>query len=74
MIVTLLLVYVTSPMIARFRKIWDSRLEPQFGVMDGRHCTLLIMQIYNRKTIPIAVPKGHYELVIEKAKLLNALT
>ncbi|MEZ9004987.1 hypothetical protein AB6E26_20115 [Vibrio splendidus] len=48
--------------------------ESEFGVMDGRHRTLLIMQIYNRKTIPIAVPKRHYELVIEKAKLLNALT
>lgn len=31
------------------------------GVSDGRHRTLLLMQLYNRKTIPVVVPESHYE-------------
>jgi len=47
--------------------------ESEFGVMDGRHRTLLMMQIYNRKTVPIAVLETSYNFLLEKANSLNAL-
>lgn len=31
-------------------------LDSELGVLDGRHRTLLLMQIYNRKIIPIVIP------------------
>lgn len=38
------------------------------GVSDGRHRTLLLMQLYNRRTIPVVVPESHYETFMAKAK------
>ncbi len=36
---------------------YPESVESELSVADGRHRTLLLMQIYNRKTIPIVVPK-----------------
>lgn len=43
------------------------------GVSDGRHRTLLLMQLYNRKTIPVVVPESHYETFMAEAKNNDAV-
>ncbi|WP_279051947.1 hypothetical protein [Cedecea davisae] len=45
----------------------------QFGVSDGRHRTLLLMQLYNRRTIPVVIPENHYNKFMADAKSLGAL-
>lgn len=45
----------------------------QFGVSDGRHRTLLLMQLYNRRTIPVVIPENHYDKFIAHAKRLGAV-
>jgi len=45
----------------------------QFGVSDGRHRTLLLMQLYNRRTIPVVIPENHYDKFIADAKRLGAV-
>lgn len=43
--------------ISKGRVEYPECSELELSVMDGRHRTLLLMQIYNRKTIPIVIPK-----------------
>ena len=43
------------------------------GVSDGRHRTLLLMQLYNRRTIPVVVPESHYETFMAEAKNMGAI-
>ncbi len=43
------------------------------GVSDGRHRTLLLMQLYNRRTIPVAVPESHYETFMAEVKNMGAI-
>lgn len=43
------------------------------GVADGRHRTLLLMQLYNRRTIPVVVPESHYETFMAEAKSNGAV-
>ncbi|EPF0317351.1 hypothetical protein ACSN7O_004778 [Enterobacter chuandaensis] len=43
------------------------------GVSDGRHRTLLLMQLYNRRTIPVVVPQSHYETFMAEAKNMGAI-
>lgn len=38
------------------------------GVSDGRHRTLLLIQLYNRRTIPVVVPESHYETFMAEAR------
>ena len=45
----------------------------KFSVLDGRHRSLLLMQIYNRRKIPVVVEKCHLEFFMFEAKRLNAL-
>lgn len=45
----------------------------QFGVSDGRHRTLLLMQLYNRRTIPVVIPENHYDKFMADAKSLGAV-
>lgn len=44
-----------------------------FGVSDGRHRTLLLMQLYNRRTIPVVVPESHYGTFMAEAKNMGAI-
>lgn len=43
------------------------------GVSDGRHRTLLLMQLYNRRTIPVVVPESHYGTFMTEAKNMGAI-
>lgn len=43
------------------------------GVSDGRHRTLLLMQLYNRRTIPVVVPESHYGTFMAEAKNMGAI-
>ncbi|MFN1149988.1 hypothetical protein [Serratia liquefaciens] len=45
----------------------------KFGVSDGRHRTLLLMQLYNRRTIPVVIPENHYDKFMADAKRLGAV-
>ncbi|HAN4252094.1 TPA: hypothetical protein IFB71_004792, partial [Escherichia coli] len=45
----------------------------EFGVSDGRHRTLLLMQLYNRKTVPVVVAEREYEKFILDAKANGAI-
>lgn len=45
----------------------------QFGVSDGRHRTLLLMQLYNRRTIPVVVPENHYKTFMTESKNNGAI-
>ena len=45
----------------------------KFGILDGRHRILLLMQTYNRRTVPVVVENSYYEQFILEAKRLNAL-
>ncbi len=45
----------------------------KFAVLDGRHRTLLLMQIYNRRIIPVLVEKCHWDSFMVEAKRRNAL-
>lgn len=45
----------------------------KFGVSDGRHRTLLLMQLYNRRTIPVVIPENHYETFMAEAKKMGAI-
>lgn len=45
----------------------------EFGVSDGRHRTLLLMQLYGRKTIPVAVAESWYDEFIAEAGRCGAV-
>lgn len=45
----------------------------QFGISDGRHRTLLLMQLYNRRTIPVVVPENHYKTFMTELKNNGAI-
>lgn len=40
----------------------------RFGVSDGRHRTLLLMKLYNRTIIPVAIPEHHYDEFMSHVK------
>lgn len=44
-----------------------------FGVSDGRHRTLLLMQLYSRRKIPVVVPESHYGQFMDDAKRRGAV-
>lgn len=44
-----------------------------YSVSDGRHRTLLLMQLYNRTTIPIAIPEDHYDEFMSHTKSKGAV-
>ncbi|MGQ5487123.1 hypothetical protein FA893_02635 [Photobacterium damselae subsp. piscicida] len=44
-----------------------------FGILDGRHRTLLLMKIYKIDKVPIVVEKCNLDVFIREAKRLHAL-
>ncbi|HCB2860433.1 TPA: hypothetical protein N3447_005104 [Klebsiella aerogenes] len=59
--------------IAKGRVEYPQATVRGFGVSDGRHRTLLLMQLYNRRTIPVVVPERHYEQFMSDAKSRGAI-
>lgn len=45
----------------------------EFGVSDGRHRTLLLMQLYNRRTIPVVIPESHNDQFMADARSHSAV-
>lgn len=52
---------------------YPQALSKDFGVSDGRHRTLLLMQIYKRRTIPVAIEESRFEKFLSDAKKLDAI-
>ncbi|MED7793120.1 hypothetical protein TB147_17600 [Klebsiella aerogenes] len=44
-----------------------------FGVSNGRHRALLLMQLYNRRIIPAVLKESHYEAFMAQSKGSNAI-
>lgn len=45
----------------------------KFGISDGLHRILLLMQLYNRRTIPVVVPENHCDNFMAEAKSRGAV-
>lgn len=59
--------------ISRGTVIYPEGLINEFGVSDGRHRTLLLMQLYRRRIIPVVVDEKHTDKFIAGAKKNYAL-
>lgn len=53
--------------------IYPEGLFNDFGVSDGRHRTLLLMQLYKRRFIPVVIDERYSQQFITTAKRLKAL-
>lgn len=59
--------------VSEGKVIYPEGLDGEFGILDGRHRTLLLMQLYRRRIVPVVVDERCSEKFIENAKKLNAL-
>jgi hypothetical protein len=59
--------------IAKGTVEYPQALVREFGVWEGRHRTLLLMQLYNCRTIPVVIPESHYEKFMADAKSRGAI-
>ncbi|MCZ4672637.1 hypothetical protein O1614_19175 [Proteus mirabilis] len=59
--------------IAQGNVTYPEGLNDEFGVFDGRHRTLLLMQLYKRRFVPVVVDEKQSKEFIAAAKQLKAL-
>lgn len=59
--------------IAQGNVTYPEGLNDEFGVFDGRHRTLLLMQLYKRRFVPAVVDEKQSKEFIAAAKRLKAL-
>lgn len=59
--------------ISKGNVTYPEGLYNEFGVSDGRHRALLLMQLYKRRFIPVVIDEKYSESFIAGARSLNAL-
>jgi hypothetical protein len=59
--------------IAKGEVEYPQACSEEFGVSDGRHRTLLLMQLYNRRTVPVVISEAHYDTFMTAAKNCGAV-
>ncbi|EOZ9091395.1 hypothetical protein ACQX9V_001424 [Escherichia coli] len=59
--------------ISKGTVIYPEGTNDEFGISDGRHRTLLLMQLYKRRTIPVVIDERNSKKFIENARKINAL-
>lgn len=59
--------------IAKGQVVYPEACSEGFGVSDGRHRTLLLMQLYNRRTVPVVISDANYDTFMTAAKNCGAV-